>query len=325
MRFLKILKNQGEQVRQELIASNLLSNDYPIIAEGQFILIPVKSHYKDYAVVEMDAEKRPPQYATLKESLKDILTEEQLNDLVTSFDIIGDIAIVEIPESLKSEENQIGKALLKVHKNVNCVFKKLSAMEGEYRIRKLSHIAGENRTETTYREHGIDMKLDVSKAYFSVRLSHERGRIADLVKPREKILVLFAGVGPFALVIAKKHPDCRITAVELNPEAVRYMKENIALNRFNIEAIEGDAKQFAGTGYDRIIMPLPHSAHEFLDVAIKAAKPRATIHYYAIVGSEDPVENAMQKIPPGLKLVSSKIARPYSADLVQVVLDMIKS
>lgn len=312
-------------MRQELIAENLVSNDYAIMSEGDFILIPVKSAYKNYDVVERNAEKRPPHYTTLKDSLKDILTEEQLDDLVTSFDIVGDIAIVEIPESLQPRENQIGEALLKVHKNVKCVFRKLGAMEGEFRVRKIRHIAGENRTETIYREHGIDMKLDLSKVYFSARLSSERGRIAGLVKPGEKILVLFAGVGPFALVIAKKHPDCKITAVELNPDAVKYMKENIRMNKCNIEAVQADARQFRDTGYDRIIMPLPHSAHEFIDVAVKAAKPGATIHYYSIVGSDNPAQNAMEKIPPCLTLVSSRIARPYSADLVQVVLDMVKS
>ena len=322
MLFLKVLKKNGERIRQELIANNLLSNDYSIMDEGDFILIPVKSDYKDYEIVEMDAEKRKPQYTTLKDALKDVLTEKQLAALTTSFDIIGDIAIVEIPDSLQSREKQIGEALLKVHNNVKCVFKKLGAMEGEYRIRKLQHIAGENRTETVHREHGVDIKLDISKAYFSVRLSHERGRIADLVKPGERILVLFAGVGPFALVIAKKHPGCEITAVELNPEAVKYMEENIRINKCNITAICQDARHFDGKNFDRVIMPLPHSAHEFIDVAIKAAKPGATIHYYAIVGSDNPVENAMKDIPKNLKLVSSRIARPYSADLVQVVLDI---
>jgi len=105
---------------------------------------------------------------------------------------------------------------------------------------------------------------------------------------------------------------------------VDYMKENIKINKCNITAIQGDAKQFQGTGYDRIVMPLPHSAHEFLDVAIKAAKSGAIIHYYSIVPSENPVANAMKNIS-NLKLVSSRIARPYSADLVQVVLDLVKS
>lgn len=325
MLFLKILKKHGEKIRQELIANNLISNDYSIISEGDFILIPVKSDYRDYEIVERDAEKRPPQYTTLKNALEDVLSEEQLDDLTTSFDIIGDIAVVEIPESLQSREKEIGNALLKVHNNVRCVFKKLGAMQGEYRIRKLQHIAGENRTETTHREHGVDMKLDLSKVYFSIRLSHERGRIAELVKPGERILVLFAGVGPFALVIAKKHPDCEITAVELNPEAVKYMEENIKMNKCNILAVQKDAKHFNGKNFDRVLMPLPHSAHEFLEVAIKAVKPGGIIHYYSIVGSDNPEENAMKDIPSSLKLISSRIARPYSADLVQVVLDLRKS
>ena len=330
MLFLKVPKDQGEKIRQQLIAEGIFDPDYNIFSEGGFLFFPVRGSYAGFETVEREAGKRETGPYSLREALEGILSEEELQSLITAFDVIGDIAILEIPDELEGKEQEIAHALLKVHPNIKSVFKKLGAMEGEFRIRRLRHLAGENRTEAVYREHGCQFKLDVSKVYFSVRLSHERGRIADLVKENGKILVMFAGVGPFAIVIAKKHPDAKITAVELNPDAVEYMRENAALNKCgNIEVIEGDAAAFEGKDFDRVIMPLPKSAHEFLSTAVKAAKEGGTIHFYSIVSIKDPFDEGLKKardaVPEAkLEMQSARIVKPYSADLVQVVLDLVK-
>ena len=226
MKFLKVPKNEAEKIRLELVEKKIFASEYEVFSEGDFVFFPVNDSYLDFELAEMDAEKRKESPDSLKEALSKILTNDELEQLKTAFDIVGDIAILEIPSSLDGKEKEIGHALLDVHSNVKAVFRKLSPMEGKFRVRKLKHLAGENRTETVYREHGCSFRLDVSKVYFSVRFSHERGRIADLVKENEKILVMFAGVGPFAIVIAKKHPGARITAIELNPDAVQYMNQN---------------------------------------------------------------------------------------------------
>jgi tRNA (guanine37-N1)-methyltransferase len=335
MRFLKVPRELAEKTRLELVDAGLISNEYEVLSEGDSILFPVKGEWKDFEVVEREAEKRPVQPMSLTEAVLGLFTAEELEQLTTSFDIIGDIAIVEIPDPLLPKEKEIGEALLKVHKNLRSVFKKLGAMEGEYRVRRLGLIAGEDRTATTYREHGCQMKLDVSKVYFSVRLSHERGRIAELVKPGERILALFAGVGPFPLVISRRHSDTEIVAVEINPDAVAYLRENIALNKAdNIVAEEGDAREIVLGKYqgfaDRVIMPLPKSAHEFLDVAFAGVKDGGTVHFYTMASATDPFDDAMEKAREaasgskvGIELISQRIVRPYSHDIVQVVLDLI--
>ncbi|MEW6722525.1 MAG: class I SAM-dependent methyltransferase family protein, partial [Candidatus Micrarchaeota archaeon] len=276
----------------------------------------------------------PPK--TLRGGLSGLLTEEELQKLTTSFDIVGDIAIVEIPETLEGNEKKIGEALLKVHKNVRTVLKKLGGMEGEYRVRRFACIAGDDRTETVYMESGVKMRLDLAKVYFSPRLAHERGRIAEIVKDGERVLVLFAGVGPFALVIAKQKPKSKVAAVELNPDAVRYMRENIALNKLkNVEALEADAGALdfgaiGGAGsFDRVIMPLPKSAHEFLVIAFAALRDGGTVHFYTIVGMGEPFAEALGKAETeakkcgfSLQVLSQRIVRPYSPSQVQVVLDL---
>jgi tRNA (guanine37-N1)-methyltransferase len=176
------------------------------------------------------------------------------------------------------------------------------------------------------------MKLDVSKVYFSPRLSAERKRIAELVREGERVLVLFAGVGPFALVIAKNKPRTKIVAVEINPDAVRYMRENMDLNKTkNIEAVEGDAKKLKLTdsAFDRVIMPLPKTAHEFLSAAFAAAKDGGIVHFYALADAKAPFDEAMERARDSAKQCgvsveaeSMRIVRPYSPLQVQVVLDL---
>lgn len=333
MKFLKVPRKLAEKIRLELVAEDIFSTEYEIFSEGDFVLFPVKGKYGDFEVVELKAEKQPPRHQKLEGILSTFLNRKEMESVVASYDMVGDIVIVEIPAELEPKEKKIGEALLKVHKNVKTVLKKHSPMEGEYRVRKLRHLAGEEKTETFYKEHGCTIKLDVAKVYFSVRLSHERRRIANLVKNKEKILALFAGVGPFPLVISKSHPDAEIVAVEINPEAVKYMEENVKLNKAkNIRVVEGDAREIVMEKYqnfaDRVLMPLPKTAETFLDVAFAGAKDNATIHFYTFAGAKEPFKEAMEKVAKAAKaanvtadVLSQRIARPYAPGVVQVVLD----
>ena len=343
MKFLKVPKKQAEKIRQKLIADENLSKDYSVIRDGDFILLPINKPTKpiktsdkiyNFEIVECDVPKVERYGFKIRDQLSGFLTQEELEELVTSFDLIGDIAIMEIPDSLRKKEKKIAEALLRVHRNIKTVLKKLGPMEGKYRVRKVKVIAGEKRTETTYKENGCRMRLDVSKVYFSVRLSTERKRIAELVQSGEKIIALFAGVGPFPLAISRFHPDTEIIAIELNPDAVNYLEQNIVLNKAgNIRAIEGDVREIVPKYYadfaDRITMPLPRSGEEFLDVAFAGVKDGGIIHFYTMVSIADPFGEALAKVKPyadklgvSVEIVSQRIVRPYAPSIVQVVLDI---
>jgi len=334
MLFAKVRKKDGQKVHQFLIESEAFARGYTTVQEGEFVFFPLAKRVKgSFEIVEMEAEPLPQKYLKMEDALAKTLTKKEMETLITAFDIIGDIAIIDIPDSLEKKEKEIANAVLAVHKNIKVVAKKTGAMSGEYRVRPLKVIAGENRTETIYREHGVRMKLDVASVYFSVRLSAERKRIAELVKPGETILALFAGVGPFPLVISKTHPDAKIVAIELNPDAVRYMEGNIKLNKFkNIEAIEGDARAVVLKRYrgfaDRVLMPLPKSADSFLDAAVAGAKDGGVVHFYAFAPEADPYSEAEKKIQEEAKkagarvsFLNERIVRPYSPRIVQVAID----
>jgi tRNA (guanine37-N1)-methyltransferase len=134
---------------------------------------------------------------------------------------------------------------------------------------------------------------------------------------------MFAGVGPYSILLAKSKKPSNVVAIDKNPDAVHYLKENITLNSAkNIEAIEGDsreeAKKFANTA-DHVIMNLPHSAHEFLDSAILLTKPGGIIHYYGIAHEDDLFEGyiklinvAAERTGRHIKILEKRVVRSYA-------------
>ena len=218
----------------------------------------------------------------LKEALQGKLTEKELR-FFRGFDVIGDIAILEIPRELEKKQNIIAKTFITLLPYIKVVAKKKGGHVGVYRKQPLQILAGEKRKTTVHREHGLSMALNVETCYFSPRLSTERLRIAQQVKQGERVLVLFSGVAPYPLVIAKHSPAAKIIAIEANPSAHKYAVENVKRNNLahKIVVIKGDAKKaIPKLNYDRIVMPWPQRADEFLDSTLKHAKKGAFIHFY---------------------------------------------
>lgn len=142
-----------------------------------------------------------------------------------------------------------------------------------------------------------------------VRLATERKRIIGQVRDGEEILVMFSGVGPYSIGIAKNKKPKEIYSVEINPIACKYQKENILLNKIkNIHLFKGDVKKIVpklNKKFDRILMPLPRGAESFLGTALKAAKKNAIIHFYDFL-HEDEFSKADEKIAKACKLAKKK-------------------
>src|SRR3989338_5330260 len=213
---------------------------------------------------------------TLKAALKGKLSGEEVSLLGRSYDVIGGIAIVEIPDELSEKEELIGKTILEMHRNVKTVAKKVGVHKGVYRAQKLKIIAGEKSKEALYRENNVMLKLDVEKVYFSPRLATERKRIAQLVKRGERVLIMFSGCGPYPFVISKNSKAKEVYGVELNPVAHRYAIQNLKLNKTeNVKLVRGNVRKIVPElkkKFDRIAMPLPKKGENYLDTALSASK-----------------------------------------------------
>ena len=281
-RGIKVKKSDAEALRKRLSDEDLIDGALKIAREGDFVIIPVKGDVKGYDTVIWDFEEKEkrPKYQEIAD------VPEELRELLpTSFDIIGDVVIIKIPDELSDYRSNIGEAVMQALPSARVVAMD-RGVKGEYRTRDLEIMAGEGTTETMHTEYGIRLKLDPAKAYFSPRLANEHRRIAELVKDGEDIIDMFAGVGPFSLMIAKMK-NVHIYAIDLNPAAIDYLNENIVLNNVRgIEAVNADARAIVRSlTADRIIMNLPHSAIHFFEDALTAVDD-GWIHYYEIIEDE---------------------------------------
>jgi tRNA (guanine37-N1)-methyltransferase len=253
----------------------------------------------------------------MKQSLKTLLTNKlkprELKLLCKSYDIVGDIAIIRVPEPLKERNKIIAEAVMKTHKRVKAVWRQASPVSGDFRLRKLKWIAGERKTETLHKEYGCTFKVDLKKCYFSPRLSYERMRIAEQIQPGEVILNMFAGVGCYSIIIAKHSKPEKIFSIDINPIAIQYMQENIKLNKVeeNVVPVQEDAQKVIEerlqNAANRVLMPLPEKAYEYLDYALLALKPTGGwIHYYDFEHAkkgENPIEKIESKVSEKLQML----------------------
>jgi tRNA (guanine37-N1)-methyltransferase len=270
----------------------------------------------------------------LKKSLENILTSEESDELISAFDQIGNIIIVRIPDSLLSKKKIIGETLLNQVKIVKSVFYQSSDVEGNFRTRNLEIIAGEDNTETEYKEFGCKFIVDVANAFFSPRLSTERERIAKLTQDGETMVNMFAGVGMFSIMTAKKK-KCTVYSIDLNPIASKLCEKNIVLNKLvgKIISINGDASRIIQEQLmdksDRTLMLLPERSDEFLDSAINTTKSGGIIHYYSHIHSDKKLEAGKLSEKHYLKVTSvkseilgSKIVRAVGPRYYQTVVDV---
>jgi tRNA (guanine37-N1)-methyltransferase len=270
----------------------------------------------------------------LKKALENVLSEKESNELISAFDQIGEIIIVRIPDSLLSKKKIIGKALLDDVKIVRSVFYQASAVSGDFRTRDLEILAGEDNTETEYKEFGCRFTVDVKNAFFSPRLSTERERIANLVQNGEVVTNMFAGIGMFSIMAAKKK-KCTVYSLDINPVASKLCETNMGLNKLagNIISINGDASEIIKEQLinksDRTLMLLPERSDEFLDSAIDTTKDGGIIHYYSHIHADKKIEagklseeHYLKVTPVKSEILHSKIVRPVGPRYYQTVVDV---
>lgn len=244
-----------------------------------------------------------------------------------------------MPEPLEHYSRLIAQAIMNIHREVKSVWLQSSSVSGDYRLRNLEFLLGEKKTETSYKEHGCVYKTDLRKAYFSPRLSYERLRIAGLVQTGEVVLNMFAGVGCYSIAIARHSQPKMVYSIDVNPSAFEYLQENIRLNRAEKKVVpfQGDAKTVTENrlqnSSDRVLMPLPERAYEYLDCALLALKPKGGwIHYYDFEyakKNENPVKKVETKVTEKMRQLCSNFGvefgrsvRSIGPNWYQVVLDI---
>ena len=328
MKCVKVPLKQLNDTRIELMEKGLMNMGYRIKAEDEFGYIPVNADVEGYEIVCMHLEAMKKVPHNFSELLEDELTGEEIENLRTSFDTIGDIVILEIPDDLEDKKFKIGDAALKFTKR-KAIYMKKSAIKGTTRVRDLEFLAGEDDSVTIHKEHGARLKLDVREVYFSPRLATERKRVMDSVNDGENILDMFCGIGPFPIVIAK-NKNVDITAVDINESAIEYLDENIKLNKLkgNIKTCCGDIAEVSesfNSKFDRIIMNLPGLAYTFLDLAVDLIEDGGIINYYEFSDSYEQgierLENACEKKNKKVEIINCRKVKSTSPGEWHVAID----
>lgn len=326
---LKVRTEDGEEAHRALARAGALDPSRRTRVEDGWLFLPITGGSGEvvglppvYHVVEMDLEERKAKPTSLRDAPG--LPPELAAEVTRSMDVVGDISVLRLKDDIRPRAEEVGLALMEVHPRLRAVAVD-DGVVGQLRLRSLTLVAGEGPLSTVHREHGIQLKVDLENAYFSPRLATEHRRVADLVLPGERVLDMFTGVGPFAVLIAKVGRPSAVHAVDLNERAARLARENAKMNGVAdvVTVHQGDARRLVpelGT-FDRIVMNHPTAAVEFLGVALDASKEGTMVHLH-VIGTREEAEDAVAQGDGRLDLLMMREVRTYAPGMSHYCLDI---
>lgn len=203
------------------------------------------------------------------------------------FDLIGDIAVLSVPQDLAAYLPVVAAAVIASRKSVAIVLNRAGRIGTDDRTAPYAFVTGD-RTTTTHREYGFSYRLDLARVFFAPRMAGERRRVTEQVMAGESVLIPFCGAGPFVIPAAAR--GARITAIEQNPAACRYLRENLALNGVadQVTAVGGDAfdpRNLPSGPFDRAIIPTPYGRDEILRIIAPLVRHGGMVHFYTFNNS----------------------------------------
>lgn len=235
--------------------------------------------------------------------------EEESKDLkIPSYERIGDLVMINDLDEISRDDAV--EAILEHNPGIDSILLKTSERSGEFRLGDYEKLYGEE-TETVHREHGARIKIDPTESFFSEREGTERKRIFESAQPGEKVLVMFCGVAPFPVTIARNAEPEKVVGVEKNPEAVRYARENVKLNSVEdaVEIIEGDVAEVCPTlgRFDRVLMPSPTNSLEFLDEAAGCVANGGVLVVYSVESKENLYKRVINEVRDSADLLDRDV------------------
>lgn len=326
MKAVLVSGEETEKIRQKLLSEGALDRTRKHVRRNGFVEIPVNEYFASEELKLVEQEK-PEFYMperTLAERLDIPESEKKL--LPSGWQVLGDLIIVSLRRELESRKKEIGRALLSLYPKCRTVLLD-RGINGRMRQPVREIIAGES-AETIHKENGCLFKIDALKLMYSQGNLAERKRMGKLGK-NETVVDMFAGLGYFSIPMAVHSKPKRIYAIEINPVAFGYLKENIKLNGVEdiIEPLPGDCAAVTPQGIaDRVIMGYL-DAHEYLEQGIRALVSGGILHYHEAVPEaveNRPVERiteAAKKLGRKIEIIKTRRIKKYSPGVWHVVVD----
>lgn len=322
-------RSQAEVVRQRLREQQLLRTDRRVRHEPERVVFPLTGAPRSaIGPGELVFREFEPLAAPPSQSYRDLLQlPNELQALLPrSFDVVGDVVLIRLPEALLPHAPAIGEALLHFVPGARLVGRD-AGVHGPERRRSIERIAGTGDWTTRCRENGLALEVDLERAYFSPRLAREHQRVARSVPPGARAFDLCCGIGPFALTIAHVGRAREVLAVDSNPAAIELLERNARRLRLDgkIRAIGADVGEFlehAGVaGY--AVMNLPFEGIKYLTSVGKSMEAGGVLDYFEVTDRADQPGRPSALVdrlggPREYSVSAHRVVHPYSpsADLV---------
>ncbi len=280
-------------------------------------------------------------------------TTAEIDAAPSSWAVVGSVVLVDfgdvsadagLPEDRREA---VGEALLELHANADTVLAR-GGVSGPRRTPTAEVVAGTGETETVHVEHGTKYAIDLASVMFSPGNKAERARMGEVVEPGERVFDMFAGIGYFALPMARAGAE--VTAVEIEPATYRYLVENARLNDVTdrLRPVLGDCRDVETTA-DRVVMGYYDAAdpgtdeeasstddaaaptdatYEYLDAALAALEPGGVLHLHEATPEplfpERPVERlraAAGAVGRDVEVLETTVVKSHSAGVLHGVID----
>lgn len=335
---IRVGKAEAETAKRMLSKYGMLGRGISVQHRSSYVYFPVsnidrrniKKVLESCRASTVDIAPRPGRPADYREGLREALGGPAAG-FDTGYDRLGNIAVIDPKGMTGAQERALARHIVDGNRTITTVLAKDGPVEGRYRTRKVRYVAGKRTFEARCREHGCTFEFDVRKTFFSARLAFERARVAELARHDRHVIVMFAGIGPFAIQIAKRNRSAEVVAIELNRYACGQMKREMELNRTpNVVPVQGDVKRI-GPRYDnfadRIVMPLPKTSIRFLDDAYAMAGNGCVVHLYAFVrldgldGLIGRIREHAKRNSYSVRVLFTRTVRNYSAREMEAVVD----
>jgi tRNA (guanine37-N1)-methyltransferase len=334
---LRVPRDRGEAVRQDLLQAGLLRPDLEIRDEDHFLVLPIERGSGELPpswgeVVEREfrefRRKEPTRYRDLLD-----WPETEKEALPRSFDVIGDVVLIRLPPEFESRKGAVGDALLRFVPGARLVGLD-RGVHGPDRRRTVEPIAGSGPWRTRHRENGVELEVDVARAYFSPRLAREHGRVASEVRAGDRVYDLCCGVGPFSVTIARDGRASRVTAVDANPEAIDLLRATLLRNKLGdrVTPVAARLEEFLPTAepVERVVLNLPHEGIKYLPSVARTATPGGRLYYYEVVprteleGRGTTLVNSLAPVGT-FEVAAERVVHPYSPSSDLVAFDLRRS
>ncbi len=255
-----------------------------------------------------------------------------------AYDFFGNVVLIKFPKKMSIKDKKMfALKLMSKQNSIKTVLEKSGKFKGRLRKMETKYLAGVKNKEVLYKENGCVFRFNIDSTYFSPRLSNERKEIALNIKENDKVLVMFAGVAPYSIVIAKNSKASKVVSVELNREANKYAKINVELNKLKyiVNVVQGDVKNYALKAksrkerFDVIVMPRPQLKDSFLDSAFLLSKKNTIIYYYDFCNIKDTdkiinkIQDEAKKAGKNIKILNVKTAGEIAPKKIRIRVDFV--